>query len=131
MRTTTMTTMRPERRRPAALAALALGLALAGCRTAGTFDGPDLYARLSDRDVALASQTLQETLERHQENEPANWANPESGNAGVIWPVDTYLTDTGYFCREYRETVVIADGERFSYDNTACRNDEGHWVWVD
>jgi surface antigen len=115
--------------RRAALAGLAL-LALAGCRTAGTFDGPDLYARLSEQDVAIAAATLQSTLERHQENEPASWRNPATGSEGVIWPVDTWLTDTGYYCRRYRETLAVG-GERFTYDNTACRNDAGRWVWVE
>ena len=36
----------------------------------------------------------------------------------------------GYFCRTYLE-VLIRRAEYNMYDNTACRDHDGEWVWIE
>ncbi len=87
------------------------------------------YDRLSERDVGLAAATLQNTLETGDNNITVVWQNTVNGHAGATTPVRTFVTDSGIFCRDYIEVLVIDEAvERF--DNTACRGDAGSWVWV-
>ncbi len=87
------------------------------------------YDQLSDEDVALAAAAMQQALETHGDGEAVQWENTESGNSGTVTPTATFVTDKGVFCREYRETVAIADQQGAS-SNTSCREDDGNWTWV-
>ena len=81
--------------------------------------------------LALAAAALQRTLETVPDGETRGWRNVQSGSEGRITPIRTYLSDGGYFCREYREELTVAGGEAAgAFDNRACRNDAGHWVWL-
>jgi surface antigen len=120
-------------RRPLAptAAAGALTLFLGGC--AGTLFGdgdPGLYAALDDTDLALATSALQESLETAPNAATTDWFNPASGHQGSITPRATVVTDTGSFCRRYDEALTLADGQRTTLRNTACRDAEGRWVWI-
>ena len=121
--------------------ALALGavlaLALTACAAAPPAPPPPTplqpspYARLSEEDVALAAAALQRTLETVPDGEARGWRNAQSGSVGRITPTRTYLSDGGYFCREYREELTTAGGEATgTFDNRACRDDGGRWVWL-
>lgn len=120
-------------RRPvaAATAAGALALFLGGC-TGSLLGGgdPGLYAALDDTDLALATTTLQDSLESAPNGSTADWINPASGHRGSITPTATLVTDTGSFCRRYDEALMLADGRTTTLDNTACRDAEGRWIWI-
>jgi surface antigen len=107
---------------------LGLGLLLGACAGIGGGD-PELYTRLSDGDVALAAQTLQDTLERAPDGASRQWRNADTGHAGTITPTRTWLSETGDYCRDYREELIVgADSGRFLH--VACRDDGAHWVWL-
>lgn len=118
------------------LAAMAAaGLLLGSCADGGEIARtlglePTLYERMTDADVAQAAQTMQDALENARNGETRPWSNAESGNAGGITPTRTFVTDAGVFCRDYRETLTIG-GDSAERVNTACRNDDGKWVWVE
>jgi Surface antigen len=37
----------------------------------------------------------------------------------------------GYFCRDYVE-VIVRNGKKYNvYENNACRDHDGEWVWIE
>ncbi|HET6522305.1 MAG TPA: RT0821/Lpp0805 family surface protein [Geminicoccaceae bacterium] len=109
----------------------ALALALAACTTATPpSEAPSPYARLSEHDIVLAAAALQRTLETAPDGQSRGWRNAESGSAGRITPTRTYLSDGGYFCRDYREELTVTGGETGAFDHRACRDDAGRWLWL-
>jgi surface antigen len=101
-----------------------------GAELSGWFDGRSLYSKMTREDVRLASITMQETLEGAEDRAPRGWSNRHSGNSGMITPLKTDLTESGAFCRDYRETIIVRDRAE-SYLNRACRDANGVWQWVD
>jgi surface antigen len=107
---------------------LAVVLLLGAC--AGMTGGdPELYRRLTDRDVALAAGLLQETLEGAPDGATRSWLNPDSGHRGTITPTRTYLSTAGIFCRDYREELVLGE-QSGRFDHAACRDDSAGWRWL-
>lgn len=103
--------------------------ALSGC-TLMPGQGADAYAELSDGDITLAANAMQNGLEQAHEGEMRSWQNPATGNAGAITVGRTFVDSAGSFCRDYRETIELSDGRVSTMDNTACRGNEGHWRWI-
>jgi surface antigen len=104
-------------------------LLLAACAGVSGND-PDLYQRLSDRDVVLAAGQLQRTLESAPDGATRSWHNASSGDRGSITPTRTYLSAAGRFCREYREELSLGDQSGRFY-HVACRDDRtGSWSWL-
>ena len=108
--------------------ALVTLLQLGGC-AALTGDQAALYDRLSDRDVALAAGTLQQSLETGPDGTPKPWRNAETGHQGAITPTRTFLSASGRFCRDYQEDLTIGD-QSASFHHTACRDDSAGWSWL-
>ena len=105
-------------------------IGLAGCSgLATTADSAKLYGSMSESDVALAAAAMQVALETKAPNETVDWANAENGNRGSIRPLATFITDRGVFCRAYDERLSI-DGRDETVRNTACRSDDGRWIWT-
>jgi len=96
----------------------------------GSVFQPDLRAEMSDSDVDLAVATMQASLESDPNGTASSWSNPETGNRGSITPLETFQTDEGYYCREFEEALSVG-GRSGSYDNAACRDDDGTWRLVD
>lgn len=110
------------------LFALILALPLGAC--AGLMGGdPELYRSLSDGDVRLASRLMQTTLEQAPDGATRKWVNDETGHSGSITPTRTYVSASGYYCREYREELAIG-AETGRFYHTACRDDDAHWTWL-
>jgi surface antigen len=106
----------------------ALGLLLGGCAGWPTTDA-DLYDELTENDVALAVRTLQSALEVTPDGATRRWTNQETGHSGAITPTRTFLTEGGYFCRDYREELTL--GERSGrFDHSACRGEDARWIWL-
>ena len=109
--------------------AIVLGFAaLAGCATDRA--SKPLYADLTDSDVTLAATTINAALEHASHGQTRTWHNPETAHAGVVTPQRTYLSKAGFYCRDYQETLTV-DGRSETYSNTACRDADGLWRWVD
>jgi surface antigen len=110
------------------LTAVAAALLLSGC-AAIMGDQAALYERLTDQDVALAADNLQESLETAPDGATRRWSNAESGHQGAITPTRTYLSANGRYCRDYREDLVIGD-QAAGLHHTACRDDDAGWIWL-
>jgi surface antigen len=107
---------------------LALALTLGAC--AGLTGGdPALYQSLADSDVQLASRTMQGALESAPDGSTRSWVNEQTGHRGSLTPTRTYVSDSGHFCREYREELVVGEQSGRFY-HAACRDENARWVWL-
>ena len=105
-----------------------LALLVAGCASLTAGD-PSLYQGLAESDVKLAARLAQTTLESAPDGATRRWTNQQTGNSGEITPLRTYVSERGYFCRDYREALSVADNTGRFY-HTACRDDVAGWVWL-
>jgi len=54
------------------------------------------------------------------------WNNPNSGNKGTVTPVRDGTSNSGEYCREFQQTVVIGGKEEDAF-GVACRKPDGSW----
>jgi surface antigen len=81
---------------------------------------------LDQRDKELAMQQAQLSLENARIGQTSQWQNPDSGNSGTFTPTRTYQTETGQYCREYQQEIIVGNEKHESY-GTACRQPDGTW----
>jgi anti-sigma factor RsiW len=76
---------------------------------------------------AAASRLLQAALEHTASGQAVSWTDDTTHHSVTVQPLRTYHA-TSTFCREYRETAVLATqaSERTMY-GLACRDPEGIW----
>lgn len=55
-----------------------------------------------------------------------SWNNPNTGNSGSVTPTRDGTSNSGQYCREFQQTVVIGGREEEAY-GTACRKPDGSW----
>jgi surface antigen len=91
---------------------------------------PDLYAALTEEDVAYAVEAMQVALESGRNGAETAWSNRRTGHRGSFVPVNLVQTEDGVLCRDYRETIVIGE-QSATYRNAACRDEDGAWEWVE
>jgi len=92
---------------------------------------PDvLYTGLGASDKVLVDATLQKTLETRRVQETTEWRSVATGNSGTITPLRTFRVKGGFFCRDFRETLLTTDtlAKRVG---TACRQKDGGWIRVE
>lgn len=89
-----------------------------------------LYSSLADSDISIAANNLQHGLETGRQGDVHRWDNPQTGNQGAIAIGRTFKDRAGNYCRDYSETIELADGRSSSYDNTACRGEDAAWRWI-
>jgi surface antigen len=114
------------------VAAGALALLLGACAAQGPNEAaadPSLYGRLSDQDVALAAALLQDALETAPDGAAHAWTNQATGNSGRMTPMRSYLSEGGYFCRDYQEELLVG-GQTGRFEHAACRDQAGLWIWL-
>jgi anti-sigma factor RsiW len=94
--------------------------------------GVGQFVNLSQRqpgvgDDAVAHRLLQAALEHTMSGQAISWTDDAARQTVTVQPLRTYRA-SGTFCREYRQTAVIAaqPDERTMY-GLACRSREGTW----
>lgn len=92
----------------------------------GAFIGSSIGKSLDNADLAMMNSTQQQALEYGRDAQPAQWNNPNSGNAGAITPTRTYYANSGQACRQFEQSIII-DGKAESAYGTACRDNSGVW----
>lgn len=105
------------------LAAVAIGA------LAGAFVGNQVGKSLDRADKVAMERSTQNALETAPSGQAVAWRNPDSGNSGTITPQPAVQTNTGEFCREYQQTIVVAGRSEDAY-GTACRQPDGSWKIV-
>ena len=73
-----------------------------------------------------SQRAAQHALDVAPTGQTVAWHNPDSGHHGTMTPVRTYQIDSGQYCREYQQTVVIGGQEERAF-GTACRQPDGSW----
>ena len=96
----------------------------------GSHEGPEerLYEKMTDFNVAAATENLLIALETSPDGEKYIWKH--GSYKGYVIPTTTFLNEEGYFCRNYVE-VLIRRTEYNMYENLACRDHDGEWVWIE
>ncbi|MEK9959529.1 MAG: hypothetical protein VW541_03860 [Pelagibacteraceae bacterium] len=88
----------------------------------------DLYSQMQDIHVEAAAENLLIALETKADNQKHRWV--KGSYEGYIIPFSTFINDLGYFCRDYVE-VIVKNGSRYNvFENFACRDHDGEWVWI-
>lgn len=79
---------------------------------------------LSQKEIAIASQSEMNALENGATGLPVKWAAGENSR-GSVTPGQSFSIGTAT-CRRYKRTIEIR-GLSKSESATACKNDEGIW----
>ena len=126
----------PRQATPARPAGRWLPLAAAASLVAlvGTGLGAYQLGRIQQKDVAEAERsrtvamqrTFQDVVETELSGTTVTWQSPDGGARAEFTPVRTWRTESGRYCREFRELRVV-DGVQQEEGGIACRRDDGTW----
>lgn len=92
----------------------------------GAAIGNSVGSDLDDADRTRQQFALQQAMEHNQSGATSDWYNPDTGHGGTIIPQPAYEADNGAYCREFTQTVRIANEDQQMY-GTACRQPDGSW----
>jgi surface antigen len=93
--------------------------------TLGAFLGNEIGASMDKTDILMAQNARNFALENNKLDSEAAWANPDSGNSGVIYPTKTYSLGEQP-CREFTQEITIGGNVQTAYGK-ACRMADGSW----
>ena len=93
----------------------------------GAFVGSEIGKSLDRADMAYHNQATEQAYTAPI-GETIAWNNPESGHSGSVTPTREGQTDTGDYCRQYKQSIVI-DGQVETAYGTACKQG-ADWVLV-
>jgi surface antigen len=95
----------------------------------GALLGSEVGRSLDKADQVYAERASQQALETAPSGTQVQWRNPDSGHEGWTTPQRTYQTQTGQYCREFTQTVMIGGRQEQAF-GTACRQPDGTWKVV-
>lgn len=108
-------------------ASRSLPLVAAGLLSACSAIGPDHQAVRSD----VSEPAVQRALESSKSGQTTAWQDPATGAATAVTPQRTFRVGNGRYCRDYALTYLTPEGQRFAWDETACRFEDQGWRRVD
>jgi len=97
-----------------------------GGALAGGLIGGAIGNRMDAADRRESERAAQRAFETAPSGQATAWNNPDNGNHGSVTPTRTFQIDSGQYCREFQQTVVIG-GEEQQAHGTACRQADGSW----
>jgi surface antigen len=100
-------------------------IATAAGTAIGLFVGSEIGRSMDDTDRLKAQQAQQQAVNAPIGN-TITWNNPNNANQGSYTPTRDGYTQSGRYCREFRETVTI-DGRTETGTGVACRRADGTW----
>jgi surface antigen len=95
----------------------------------GTYHQTTVGKLLDSADRRYAEEVAKKSLEKAPNGTVSKWTNPENRHAGTFTPINSYLSDDRYNCRDYHQSITI-DGNTRETDGTACRTGENTWKVV-
>ena len=101
------------------LAATAAGVLI------GALIGSEIGRTMDDNDKRKAQQAYTQATSAPV-GQTIAWNNPNSGNSGTVTPTRDGTSNTGEYCREFQQTVVISGQEEDAF-GVACRKPDGSW----
>lgn len=90
----------------------------------------ELSLNLDYPTLALARETRQQALETVPAGQARSWA-VDGIATGAIEPLRTWKSTSGHWCREYRESLRLADGRSQTIEAIRCRDANGRWRKVE
>ncbi len=91
----------------------------------GALAGSEVGKSLDKADLMYANKA-QSRAHTAPIGETITWNNPDSGHSGSIVPTKDGYSNSGNYCREYRQTIIIDGKEEVGY-GTACQLSDGTW----
>ena len=92
----------------------------------GSMVGSSIGQSLDRADMQYLNSSTQSALEGTSTGTTSRWLNPDSGNNGTVTPTKTFQNDTGQYCREFSQTIIVS-GQKQNAFGTACRQQDGSW----
>lgn len=87
----------------------------------------NLYLDLDYHTLQTARAAVQQALEHRQTGDRETWSVAGVGS-GSVSPRRTWRSKSGHWCREFQETLRLANGRSSTAVGVRCRSDEGRWV---
>lgn len=103
-------------------ALLATGVGALG----GALIGSAIGKSMDDQDRRILELSSQKALETSPSGSSVEWRNPDSGNYGTVTPSRAYKNNSGQYCREYTQVIVVGGKQEKAYGQ-ACRQPDGSW----
>lgn len=95
----------------------------------GSMVGSSIGQSLDRADMQYLNSSTQGALEGTTTGTVSRWINPDSGNSGTVTPTRTFQNNSGQYCREFSQTIVVG-GQKQDAFGTACRQSDGSWQVV-
>lgn len=75
------------------------------------------------------STQMYTSMEKNSSNQPTTWTNESTKVTYVIVPTSKVMHYKGYsYCRKYRATATMSNGEHYHFHGIACRQADGTWM---
>lgn len=95
----------------------------------GSMIGNSVGESLDRADMQYLNSSTQGALEGTTTGTTSKWINPDSGNSGTVTPTKTFQNNSGQYCREFSQTIVVGGNKQNAF-GTACRQPDGSWQIV-
>ena len=97
----------------------------------GAYLGNRIGRQLDRRDRAYAQQNADRAMESGETGTTSSWRNENSGNYGSVTPTSAPYRDPNQrLCRDFSETVTLADGKSETIRGRRCQKPDGSWEFV-
>lgn len=98
----------------------------------GGFIGNRIGAALDRKDREMAHLNAHRAMRHGRTGHSRAWRNPRTGNGGIVTPTSPpYRAKRGpakgRVCRNFTETVTLADGRSETVSGRRCRTHSGAW----
>jgi len=103
-----------------------------GGAAAGAFIGREIAKALTKEDKDQMNEATVQALNSQDETANTSWSNPDSGNSGTVVANQAYAAEesSSSMCRDFTQTVTLADGTEEEATTTACQQADGSWSMV-
>ena len=104
---------------------------LAGA-AAGAFIGREIAKALTKEDKEKMNEATAQALNSEDDIATTTWSNEESGNSGTVVANQAYASQdsSSGMCRDFTQTITLADGTEEEATTTACQQADGSWSMV-
>jgi surface antigen len=86
-----------------------------------------LKAQLTPGDREMNRKCIAKTLNEAPSGKTWSWKNPKTGNGGTVTPTSPRLREGNLVCRNFDETITLADGRSEKISGRACKRPDGSW----
>lgn len=99
---------------------------------AGAFIGREIAKALTKEDKGKMNEATAQALNSEDEIATTTWSNEKSGNSGTVVANQAYASQVSSsgMCRDFTQTITLADGTEEEATTTACQQADGSWSMV-